>query len=81
MQPKKKPWLAGLLSFLIAGVGHFYLGLWKRGLAWLLSAIALGILLTIIAPGKASSSVGVVIGVFSLLDAKKQAEKMNAKAQ
>ncbi|MCU4743782.1 hypothetical protein [Natronoglomus mannanivorans] len=28
-------WPAYLLSLLAAGVGHWYLGLWKRGVLWL----------------------------------------------
>ncbi|TXK79599.1 DUF6677 family protein [Paenibacillus sp. N3.4] len=30
--PKKRKWKAGLLSFLVPGTGHFYLGLMQRGL-------------------------------------------------
>jgi TM2 domain-containing membrane protein YozV len=30
--PRKKKWLAGLLSFLVPGTGQFYLGLMQRGL-------------------------------------------------
>lgn len=29
---RKRKWVAGLLSFIIPGVGHFYLGLMQRGL-------------------------------------------------
>jgi hypothetical protein len=30
--PKKRKWLAGILSFIVPGTGHFYLGLMQRGL-------------------------------------------------
>lgn len=30
--PRKKKWAAGVLSFLVPGLGHFYLGLMQRGL-------------------------------------------------
>ena len=29
----RKPWLAGLLSFFLPGLGHIYCGKWKKGLA------------------------------------------------
>lgn len=30
--PRKRKWVAGVLSFIIPGTGHFYLGLMQRGL-------------------------------------------------
>ncbi|MEC0230656.1 hypothetical protein [Paenibacillus alba] len=30
--PKKRKWMAGILSFIVPGTGHFYLGLMQRGL-------------------------------------------------
>lgn len=33
---KKSKWLAGLLAFLIPGIGHFYLGLMIKGLVFML---------------------------------------------
>ena len=78
MKTKKKVVLAGILSFLMAGLGHFYLGLWKRGLAWLLGAIAIGLALALLLPNTKLTAVGVIIGLLSALDAKKQAEKLNA---
>jgi TM2 domain-containing membrane protein YozV len=45
----KKPWLAALLGLLVVGFGHFYLGMWGKGLgllviSFILSAITGGIL-------------------------------------
>lgn len=37
---RKRPWLAALLGTLVTGLGHFYLRRWKRGLGWLLAAVA-----------------------------------------
>ncbi|ELY94533.1 hypothetical protein [Natrialba taiwanensis] len=35
LQPSKRPhWPAYLLSVFIAGLGHWYLGYWKRGASW-----------------------------------------------
>lgn len=36
---RKKPWLAAALSFLIPGLGQWYLRKWKRGAAWFLGSI------------------------------------------
>jgi hypothetical protein len=33
--------VAGVLSFLLAGVGHMYLGRWQRGITWLLLSLAI----------------------------------------
>ncbi|WP_261304489.1 DUF6677 family protein [Paenibacillus andongensis] len=30
--PRKRKWVAGVLSFIVPGTGHFYLGLMQRGL-------------------------------------------------
>jgi TM2 domain-containing membrane protein YozV len=35
----RKPWVAGLLSWLIPGLGHFYLRRFQRGLVWLVVEI------------------------------------------
>jgi len=34
-RPRKNPWTAALLAALIPGLGHIYLGDYKRGLAYL----------------------------------------------
>jgi len=39
----KSPIIAGLMSVLIVGTGHIYLGRWQRGLVWIGSAIVVGI--------------------------------------
>ncbi len=40
----KNPWLTAILSFLILGLGQWYLRKWKRGAAWFLGSILLFIL-------------------------------------
>ena len=47
---KKNATLAAVLSFLLCGLGHFYLGEWRRGGLWLSGAIALAIILSSAAP-------------------------------
>ncbi len=42
----KKLWIAGILSILIVGFGHFYLKNYKRGLSFLLIQIISGLLYT-----------------------------------
>lgn len=48
MEKKKNPWIAGILSFLIPGLGHVYLRKWKRAAAWFFGTMGLGIILFII---------------------------------
>ncbi len=69
---KKSVVLAAVLSFLIAGLGHFYLGEWKRGGSWLIGALILGVILTYILPGYLLIA-GLIIGVLSAFDARKEA--------
>lgn len=76
-QQKKSPILAAILSFLIVGVGHMYLGKWGRGFAWLGGAIVLGIILAVIM-GNVPSYIGLIIAALSAFDAKQEADKLNA---
>lgn len=36
---RKKPWLAALLGILIVGFGHFYLGMWLKGIGLIVLAV------------------------------------------
>jgi len=47
---KKNLWVAGLLSFLMPGAGFFYLGRWKRGIAWLAGTLAFGLVIGRLVP-------------------------------
>lgn len=38
LPPRKKPWLAALLGALIPGLGHIYLGQYRKGLFYLAAA-------------------------------------------
>lgn len=63
--PRKRKFVAGLLSFLVPGTGHFYLGLMQRGIM-----VMLAIILDIFAIVQLSISVNVsipLITLFSLL--------------
>jgi TM2 domain-containing membrane protein YozV len=41
-KPVKKTWIAVLLSLLVTGLGHVYLGRWRRGLAIFATTLAVG---------------------------------------
>lgn len=42
VEPRGKPWLALALSWILPGLGHAYLGRWRRGLAF---ALLVGLLI------------------------------------
>lgn len=83
--PRKRKWIAGLLSFFIPGTGHFYLGHMQKGLAIMLliimdifaivhfsinmSSIPLITLLALFLP---------IIYFYSLFDALQSTDKVNA---
>lgn len=83
--PRKRKWIAGLLSMCIPGTGHFYLGLMQKGLVVMLliimdifaivhfsinmSSIPLITLLALFLP---------IIYFYSLFDALQSVEKVNA---
>jgi len=41
---RKKPWLAALLGILIVGFGHFYLGMWLKGIGLIVLAVIVSLL-------------------------------------
>lgn len=59
----KRPWLAFLLSFLLAGAGLWYLGRLWSGLINLLLAIAIGIVCAIFMPESMSNEWGPILGM------------------
>ena len=76
----KKPWLAFLLSFLIAGAGFVYLGKWTWALLNIFGAIALGLVIYRFSPDSlsmASTAVAAASGAVAMSAAK----SMNAKSE
>ena len=76
----KKPWLAFLLSFLIAGAGFVYLGKWTWALLNFFGAIALGLVIYRFSPDSmsmASTAVAAASGAVAMSAAK----AMNAKIE
>lgn len=74
----KKPWLAFLLNFLIAGAGFAYLGKWIWAGINLVGSIAVGIVFVHYAPDSINI-VSMVIGALNGGIASSAAQSMNAK--
>lgn len=70
---KKNASLAAILSFLIAGLGHFYLGEWKRGALWFIALIIIGIVLFYTL--NSATFIGLILNIICGLDARKIALK------
>ncbi len=78
----KNPVLAAVLSVLIIGLGHWYLGRWRRALAWEGGLFALAIAFTAMnLPDSALSTVGLALLVASGADAWRIATQMNTQRQ
>jgi hypothetical protein len=74
----KKPWIAFLLSFLVAGAGFVYLGKWTWALLNFFGAIAVGLIVYRFSPDSlsiASTAVAAASGSLAMTAAK----TMNAK--
>lgn len=73
--PEKKPWVAGLLGLLIAGLGHLYVGEYGRAALIFASAVAAAIGMTV--AGGGAALVGLAILIFSIWDARGGASHLN----
>lgn len=74
----KKPWIAFLLSFLVAGAGFVYLGKWTWAILNFFAAIAVGLIVYRFSPDSisiASTAVAAASGSLAMTAAK----TMNAK--
>ena len=87
VQPRttKNEALAAALSFLILGVGHFYLGRWIRGALWLVGGFFTYFLLAVILEitniadyGSVIRFIAPAIAILSAVDAYTQAKKINS---
>jgi len=78
----KSPALAGVLSVLIIGLGHWYLGRWRRALAWEGGLLALAFAVTALnIPDAVLSTVALALAGSSGVDAWRVANEMNAQRQ
>jgi hypothetical protein len=73
VRKKKNATLAAVLSFLVCGLGHFYLAEWKRGALWLAAAIALLIALAVVWP-QMPRYLAYIVPLLSALDARRIAK-------
>ncbi len=74
----KKPWIAFLLNFLLAGAGFAYLGKWAWAGINLVAAIVVGIIVYHFSPDSMSTA-SIVVGATSGSLAMSTARAINAK--
>jgi hypothetical protein len=77
---KKNVPLAVLLSLLITGLGQAYLGVWVRGLAFLVSAFSIVLFLGPYLTEEQMIAIGIIFGILSAVDAYFLAKKINQSA-
>ncbi|OBY81579.1 sugar ABC transporter permease [Paenibacillus sp. KS1] len=70
----KKKWLAGVLSFILPGLGHLYLGRVQKGIILLLLN-GIAIMLSSIIIGLFAM---VFVWMYAIIDALKTADRINA---
>ncbi len=68
-RPFKKLWVAVLLSLLVTGLGHVYLGRWRRGLAILAATIVVGGVASVYLDYDRVMLIGLVFALFAAYDA------------
>ena len=64
--PRKRPWLAAVLTVLIPGLGHLYLRLWGRALLWFV--IVIGSVLVLVPEWFGAASLGDLTGIAEGID-------------
>jgi predicted nucleic acid-binding Zn ribbon protein len=65
----KKTWIAVLLSLLVTGLGHVYLGRWRRGLTILAVTLAVGGVASLYLTYDQVMFIGLFFALFSAYDA------------
>ena len=68
-KPAKKTWIAVLLSLLVTGLGHVYLGRWRRGLTILVMTLAFGGVASLYFTYDQVMLIGLFFALFSAYDA------------
>jgi len=68
-EPVKKTWVAVLLSLLVTGLGHLYLGRWRRGLAILAATVVVGGVASLYLSYDQVMLVGLFFALFAAVDA------------
>jgi len=67
-RPAKKTWVAVMLSLLVTGLGHLYLGRWRRGLAILGATLVVGGVANIYLSYDRVMLVGLFFALFAAID-------------
>lgn len=68
-ESRKNIWLAVILSFLITGLGQYYLGARRRAVAFFTGTLLLGAILSYILTQDQILGLGVVMAIISAIDA------------
>jgi len=74
----KKPWIAFILNFIVAGAGFAYLGKWAWAGVNFVAAIAIGLLVYHFSPDSLNTA-SVIVAAASATFAMTTAKTMNAK--
>ena len=74
----KKLWQVILLAVLIEGVGHIYLGMFKRGLTILIVGLVFSAVVSLFIPIPYSWIIIIGYWAWQIYDAYKQYQKLNA---
>jgi hypothetical protein len=57
--PRKRPWLAVVLTLVVPGLGHAYLRLWGRAVLWFV--LVLGTVITLVPGWFRADSIGALV--------------------
>ncbi len=68
-KPVKKTWIAVLLSLLVTGLGHVYLGRRRRGLTIFIMTLAVGVVASLYFTYDQVMFIGLLFALFSAYDA------------
>jgi TM2 domain-containing membrane protein YozV len=75
---KRKIWIAVLLSFLVTGLGQYYLGARRRAVAFFGGTMLTGVVLSYGLSQELMMGFGVIMALISAYDAYKIATKQNS---
>jgi uncharacterized paraquat-inducible protein A len=64
--PRKRPWLAVVLTLVVPGLGHAYLRLWGRAVLWFV--LVLGTVITLVPGWFRADSIGALVSIAEGLD-------------
>lgn len=68
-KPRKRVWLAVLLSLLITGLGQLYIGEWRKGFGYFGGTILIGMVLSYVTDYSTVMLFGTIMAIASAYDA------------